>query len=85
MTKRRNRRTADTEETKENLFARLPLWVSVLLFILPLLASEFMFHRVDRRLSMILFPIAWVGFWIAMMERSGWPILKRGKDEGEEG
>jgi hypothetical protein len=30
---------------------------------------------VGRWPSMILFPIVWVGFWIAMMERSGWPIL----------
>jgi len=26
---------------------------------------------------MIVFPIAWVGFWATMMHRSGWGVLKR--------
>jgi hypothetical protein len=32
---------------------------------------------------MIFFPIAWVGFWYAMMQRSGWPMLKNRKSKEE--
>jgi hypothetical protein len=42
-----------------------------------------MFWNVGKIASMIIFPIAWIGFWYAMMERSGWPILKHGQNEEE--
>jgi hypothetical protein len=42
-----------------------------------------MFWNVGRTLSMILFPIAWTGFWYVMMQRSGWPILKNRKSKEE--
>jgi hypothetical protein len=65
------------------MFQWIPLWGWVLIFLLPLLMSEFMFWKVGKTFSMILFPIAWVGFWYAMMQRSGWPILKRRKSKEE--
>jgi hypothetical protein len=61
----------------------IPLWGWILIFLVPLIASEFMFYTADRKVSMILFPIAWIGFWVAMMQRSGWAILKRGKSKEE--
>lgn len=61
-----------------------PLWVWILLFLLPLLASELMFYIAGRGLSMILFAIAWIGFWAAMLHRSGWAILKREKGQEKE-
>jgi len=51
------------------------------IFLVPLIISEFMFYMAGRRLSMILFPVAWIGFWVAMMWRSGWPILKKRREE----
>jgi hypothetical protein len=45
--------------------------------LVPLVISEVMFYMVGRTVSMILFPLAWVGFWFIIMQRSGWPILKR--------
>lgn len=56
---------------------RRPLWWWVLLFLLPLVASEVMFYMAGRWLSMIIFPIIWTGFWIAVAYRSGWTFWKR--------
>ena len=50
-----------------------------MIFLVPLVISELMFYRVGREVSMILFPLAWIGFWVAMMQRSGWPILRKRK------
>jgi hypothetical protein len=65
----------EVNERAQRLYARIPLWGWIIIFLAPLVMSELMFYRVGRWPSMILFPIVWVGFWIAMMERSGWPIL----------
>jgi hypothetical protein len=62
-------------------FGWIPRWGWILIFLVPLVFSEFMFYRVGRRVSMILFPIAWIGFWASLMQRAGWPILKK-RDEG---
>jgi len=73
--------SAKDQEGQSRKFERIPLWGWVLIFLLPLIASEFMFYRVGRWPSMIIFPLAWIGFWAAMMQRSGWPILKKRQDE----
>jgi hypothetical protein len=54
-----------------------PLWFWILIFLLPLIASELMFYIAGRWISMILFLVAWVGFWVAILHRSGWAIFKR--------
>ncbi len=53
----------------------LPIWAWWLLFLLPLIASEYMFSVGGRGWSMIVFPLAWIGFWYTTMDRAGWPIL----------
>jgi len=87
MTKRsghRERSQAKKEQLRqEGGFSWIPLWGWALIFLLPLLLSEFMFWNVGKIPSMIMFPIAWIGFWIAIMQRSGWPILKNRKSEEE--
>jgi hypothetical protein len=62
-------------------FTWMPLWGWILLFLLPLIFSEFMFYMAGRVFSMIAFPIAWIGFWFTLMHRSGWAILKKKKEE----
>ena len=69
------------QEVRIRVFDRIPLWGWVLIFLVPLIFSEFMFYRVGRWPSMIVFPLVWIGFWAAMMQRSGWPILKKRQDE----
>ena len=69
------------QEVRIRAFDRIPLWGWILIFLVPLIASELMFYRVGRWPSMIIFPLAWIGFWAAMMQRSGWPILKKRKDK----
>jgi hypothetical protein len=64
------------EEEHARKYAWVPLWGWGLIFLLPLVASEFMFYMAGRLPSMVLFPIAWIGFWIAMMSRSDWAILR---------
>jgi hypothetical protein len=73
--------TRDQEEQRIRLFDQIPLWGWILIFLVPLIASEFMFYQAGRLPSMIIFPLAWIGFWAAMMQRSGWPILKKRKDK----
>ena len=52
------------------LFGRLGLiggadaWA--LVFILPLALSEYMFYVGGRTANMVMFPIAWAGFWITI-------------------
>jgi hypothetical protein len=88
MTKRgghRQRVESKAEQAAEGGagFQWIPLWGWALIFLLPLLLSEFMFWRVGKIPSMIVFPVAWIGFWIAVMERSGWPILKNRRGENK--
>ncbi|MDY7041343.1 MAG: hypothetical protein SVX38_10820 [Chloroflexota bacterium] len=74
------RATAHPPDDQAQRFAWIPLWGWVLIFLVPLIMSEYMFYVVGRGMSMILFPVAWIGFWITLMHRAGWPILKRRKD-----
>lgn len=62
--------------SNKSRFSEKPLWLWILLFLLPLIASELMFYRAGRTISMILFPIAWIGFWAAMLYRFGWIPFK---------
>jgi hypothetical protein len=89
MTKRRGQRERSESKVEEQsgtsgAFQWIPLWGWALIFLVPLLVSEFMFWNVRRTSSMILFPIAWIGFWYVMMQRSGWPILKNRKSKQEQ-
>ncbi len=49
---------------------RLPVWGWALIFLLPLILSEIMFYQAGRALNMVLFPIVWAGFWVALWYRS---------------
>ena len=69
------------EEKRRRKFSWIPLWGWILIFIVPLAISEYMFYQVGRTVNMILFPLAWVGFWFIVMQRSGWPILKKRKEK----
>lgn len=66
------------EETSRK-FGWVPLWGWALIFLVPLIISEYMFYMVGRTLNMILFPVVWIAFWVVIMQRSGWPILKNRK------
>jgi hypothetical protein len=72
--------TQDQEEEPRK-FEWIPPWGWILIFVVPLVLSEFMFYRVGRWPSMILFPVAWIGLWVTLMQRSGWPILKKRRKE----
>jgi hypothetical protein len=73
--------SAKDQEVRIRSLDRIPLWGWILIFLLPLILSEFMFYRVERWPSMVIFPLAWIGFWAVMMHRSGWAILKKQKDK----
>ena len=59
----------------ERYFNKIPLWGWFLIFILPLVFSEYMFYVVGKWFNMIVFPVAWVGFWLLVMYLGGWPIF----------
>jgi hypothetical protein len=42
----------------------------------PLILSELMFWRAGRLWEIIIFPIAWVGFFYFQMKRGGWNVFK---------
>jgi hypothetical protein len=89
MTKRGGHRQraeskAEAQAEESAAFQWIPLWGWAIVFLVPLLLSEFMFWNVGKIPSMIIFPVAWIGFWYALMERSGWPILKDRKDRTTE-
>lgn len=69
----------DPQPEPPRKFTWIPLWGWILIFLVPLVLSEYMFYVAGRIASMIIFPIAWIGFWVALMQRSGWPILKKKK------
>ncbi len=73
--------SAKDQEARIRSLDRIPLWGWILIFLLPLIFSEFMFYQAGRLPSMVIFPLAWIGFWAAMMQRSGWAILKKRKDK----
>jgi len=91
MAKRKKQKTARLPSTgqeaappleeKRRKFSWIPLWGWILIFIMPLVISEVMFYQVGRTVNMILFPLAWVGFWFIIMQRAGWPILKKRKEK----
>jgi len=72
------------QEEESRQFEWVPLWGWILIFLGPLALSEFMFYKAGRSFSMVLFPVAWIGFWFAMMHRSGWPILKKRNEKQED-
>lgn len=51
------------------------MWI--LLFLLPLIASELMFYIAGRWLTMILFAVVWIAFWGVLLHRSGWAIFRK--------
>jgi len=71
----------EEEKGKESgaQYGWIPLWGWGLIFLLPLAFSEYMFYVAGRRLSMVLFPVAWVGFWYVVMKRSDWVIFNKRK------
>jgi hypothetical protein len=79
-------RTQSQEEQEEqgSHFEWIPLWGWILIFLVPFALSEYMFYVADRRYSMVLFAVAWIGFWVTIMHRSGWSIIKgRSKKRNE--
>ncbi len=74
---------AKKKENENERVSWIPLWGWILIFLIPLIASQYMFWRVGRIPSMIMFPIAWIGFWYAMLERSDWRILKNLRKQEE--
>ena len=68
-------------EEPRRKFDWIPLWGWLLIFLVPLALSEYMFYMVGRTVNMILFPVVWIAFWVVIMQRSGWPILKKRKSK----
>ncbi|MCX6085881.1 MAG: hypothetical protein NTX94_05555 [Caldiserica bacterium] len=54
-------------------------WIRLAVFLVPLILSEIMFWHAGSSRSlweMIVFPIAWVGFFYFQMKRGGWNVFK---------
>lgn len=60
-----------------NKYGWIPLWGWILIFVLPLLASEYMFYVAGRIPTMIVFPFAWIGFWYFTFWRKRKDIFKK--------
>lgn len=51
-------------------------WIRLAVFLVPLILSELMFWRAGRLWEIIIFPVAWVGFFYFQMKRGGWNVFK---------
>jgi len=51
-------------------------WIRLSVFLVPLILSELMFWRAGRLWEIIIFPIAWVGFFYFQMKRGGWNVFR---------
>jgi hypothetical protein len=50
----------------------------VLLFFVPFILGEVLLYTGGRVISMYIFPVAWVGFWAALLYTNDWsPLIKR--------
>ena len=55
-----------------------------LLFFIPFILGEILLYTGGRTASMVIFPVAWVGFWAALLYTSDWaPLVKRKEQPGE--
>jgi len=55
-----------------------------LLFIIPFILGELLLYTGGRIASMYIFPLAWVGFWAALLYTNDWsPLIQRGKKTDE--
>jgi hypothetical protein len=51
-------------------------WIRLAVFLVPLILSEIMFLHVGKRLSAVIFPVAWVAYFYFQMKRGGWNVFK---------
>jgi hypothetical protein len=66
-----------TVEPKPGLNQKQPrYWIRLAVVLVPLILSEIMFLNVGRRLSAVIFPVAWVAFFYFQMKRGGWNVFK---------
>ncbi len=65
-----NQKAAATKAPPRTGWQRFPIWAWALIFVVPLVLSEFMFYQAGRMFNMVLFPIVWAGFWVALWYRS---------------
>jgi len=77
--KQPEKKPTPSQEEETRRFEWIPLWGWILVFLVPLALSEYMFYAAERYASMAIFPVVWIGFWAIMMERSGWSITKKRK------
>ena len=69
---------------RPNKLERMSRLTLVLLFIIPFLLGEVLLYTGGRIISMYIFPVAWVGFWAALLYTNDWsPLIKRKEQSGE--
>ena len=66
---------------RPNKLAKMSLTTFLLIFFIPLILGEILLYTGGRIASMYLFPIAWVGFWAALLYTSDWAPLIKPKEQ----
>lgn len=79
--KKKSRKSDYKRPNKLEKMSRLSF---VLLFFVPFILGEVLLYTGGRVASMYLFPLAWVGFWAALLYTNNWsPLIKREEQPGE--
>ncbi len=87
--KRRQKNQAKQKTTQKvykrpNKLEKMSRLSFALLFIVPFILGEILLYTGGRVASLYIFPLAWVGFWAALLYTNDWsPLIKRGDQTGK--
>ena len=69
---------------RPNKLEKMSRLTLAMLFFIPFLLGEVLLYTGGRIMSMYIFPVAWVGFWAALLYTNNWsPLIKRKEQPGE--
>ena len=82
--KQPKQKTPKKDYKRPNKLEKMSRLSFALLFILPFILGEILLYTGGRMASMYIFPLAWVGFWAALLYTNDWsPLIQRGKKTDE--
>ena len=76
--KQSKQKTPQKAYKRPNRLEKMSRLSFVLLFFVPFILGEVLLYTGGRVISMYIFPVAWVGFWAALLYTNDWsPLIKR--------
>jgi len=76
--KQSKQKTPQKAYKRPNRLEKMSRLSFALLFFVPFILGEVLLYTGGRVISMYIFPVAWVGFWAALLYTNDWsPLIKR--------